>query len=537
MNVSVVVFLREFLCLQITCLFGYFCGYFCGIRMRLLTGLLVLLPMVISHDVILKPVKTGPQEIALVMIQGAYITPDQYTPLAAAIQSASVFTLWIGIPELPFDISEPLALSTGISRVLKSMTEQGMNASTIFYSGHSLGGVSIQDFVYKNSSNCRGLILMGAYLLRKYRNQTYPVSTLTLGGELDGLTRVTRIMEEYYHRILMAKDAQAFPVAVIEGMSHFQFASGNIPSHVKNNDLKPEISYDTAHALVGNLTSAFLALQLGDTRGLPTIQSAVEVTGSFFKPLISAYQLEGFYNFLPPCYDKKPSPDCAVGCSWTEKAQEIMGGLPQGPSLIDKDAFHPVWQVTPIHLPHVTNNCSSPDSSCVLHSVTVTQNVYEDLAKLDVSSTYTSAKEMRAKLKSRQTVMEAAGMKNVLFNVSDAPSICKEINQQAYDWAKTNAGSKTYQRYVTFGEYMTMGEDIGPYNVGPVWIWSSLAFTEAKNSTGGAMLEVQSIMMKTPTDFRIKPSAGMHYCKLLSPARAMEWIYVDSLRKYYSLKA
>ena len=510
--------------------------------MKLLTGFLVLLPMVISHDVILKPVKTGPQEIALVMIQGAFITPEQYIPLAAAIQSTSVFTLWIGIPELPLDMADPLALSTAISRVLKSMTEQGMNASSsIFYSGHSLGGITIQDYVYKNRNNCQGQILMGAYLLRNYRNQTFPVPTLTLGGELDGLTRVTRIMEEYYHRILMAKNMQAatklFPVAVIEGMSHFQFASGNIPSHVKNHDLKPEISYETAHALVANLTSAFLALQVGDTRGLPAIQSAVKATGSFFKPVINAYQLEGSYNFLPPCYDKKPSPDCAVGCSWTEKAQQIMGGLPKGPSLFDIDAFHPVWQVTPIHLPHVINNCSIPDSSCVLNSVTVTQNVYEDMDKLDVASTYTSAKEIRAKLKSRQTVMEAAGIKNVLFNVSDAPSICKEINQQAYDWAKTNAGSKTYQRYVTFGEYMTMGEDKGPYNIGPEWIWSSLAFTETKNSTGGAVLEVQSIMLKTPTDFHIKPSAGMHYCKLLSPARAMEWIYVDSLRKYYSIKA
>ena len=80
--------------------------------------------MVFSDDVILKPVKTGPQDVALVVIQGAYIKPDQYKPLAAAIQAASEFTLWIGIPEFPMDLAEPLVLSSAISRVLKSMAEQ-----------------------------------------------------------------------------------------------------------------------------------------------------------------------------------------------------------------------------------------------------------------------------------------------------------------------------------------------------------------------------------------------------------------------------
>jgi hypothetical protein len=43
-------------------------------------------------------------------------------------------------------------------------------------------------------------------------------------------------------------------------------------------------------------------------------------------------------------------------------------------------------------------------------------------------------------------------------------------------------------------------------------------------------------MMKTPLDYWEKDAAGFHYCKLLSPAYAAEWIYVDGLRKYRSLK-
>lgn len=36
-------------------------------------------------------------------------------------------------------------------------------------------------------------------------------------------------------------------------------------------------------------------------------------------------------------------------------------------------------------------------------------------------------------------------------------------------------------------------------------------------------------MMRTPADYSISAAANFHYCKLLSPFRAMEWIYIDSL--------
>lgn len=70
--------------------------------------------------------------------------------------------------------------------------------------GHSLGGVIAQG--YKNDA-IKGLILEGSVLLRGTRkvqengftkfNTNLP--TLTLCAELDGLLRITRCVESYYH--------------------------------------------------------------------------------------------------------------------------------------------------------------------------------------------------------------------------------------------------------------------------------------------------------------------------------------------------
>jgi hypothetical protein len=36
-------------------------------------------------------------------------------------------------------------------------------------------------------------------------------------------------------------------------------------------------------------------------------------------------------------------------------------------------------------------------------------------------------------------------------------------------------------------------------------------------------------MMRTPTDYTIQAAAGFHYCKVLSPFKALEMMYTDSL--------
>ena len=47
-----------------------------------------------------------------------------------------------------------------------------------------------------------------------------------MAGSMDGLSRVTRATEAYYHQIELAKKSDEFPVAIIEGMNHYQWASG-----------------------------------------------------------------------------------------------------------------------------------------------------------------------------------------------------------------------------------------------------------------------------------------------------------------------
>lgn len=497
------------------------------------------------QDVIVKPIKTGKQAVAVVLFTGPGIKPSQYSPLATTLQNMSSYSLWIGIPEFPSDAVLDSNIAQGIDRILMSLKSQGMEGSVkVFFAAHSpASAIVLQNYLVKNvtlTQSTSGQILMGSFLQRSYHTTPYqyPIKTLTISGELDGICRVTRIMEEYYLRIQQSKDFNeaitSFPVVIVRGMTHFQFASGEPSPQIKDNDFRPEISHDLAQATVTALVSNFIEVILGNTSQLSTIKTAVTNTGIFLQPIIEAYLLEASYKFKTPCYENPPSPSCQVGCPWTQTAMVTMGELPSA-KLNDTDEIHPASELLPkFHHPAIFNKCSKPDSSCIVQLSSVSENIYNK-DDSDDGLTPNSAKEIRAKLKSRQSVMIAAGFKNVDFNVSDAGSRCKTINQQAYNWALKMSGPSTVSRFKEFGVQLVMGEDRGCLDNGGLWIYLPMVYTQSKNSTGGDIVIIESIQMKTQVTYKIGIFAGMHYCKLLSPARAMEWIYVDGLRKYYSI--
>jgi len=160
-------------------------------------------------------------------------------------------------------------------------------------------------------------------------------------------------------------------------------------------------------------------------------------------------------------------------------------------------------------------------------------------------------------MNSRQAVEIAIGFPNAEFNVTDAPNLCAMINTKTFDFAMSKAGAETLARYKAKGEAVVMGPDIPTFgDIGPLWIWNPLHYTQEP----AGVVNITSPMLKTPVKFFLKIAAGYHYvrcavhqgegvdvmmaheavwchlqCKVLSPARALEWIYVDGLRLHDSL--
>jgi len=105
------------------------------------------------------------------------------------------------------DTPEPILIDSYVQNTLEKLTEAGFTGDNILLAGHSLGGVMAQNYANKNTDTIKGQILMGSVLLRDNHSINddgtthfdYEIPTLTLGGTKDGLMRVSRLAEAYWH--------------------------------------------------------------------------------------------------------------------------------------------------------------------------------------------------------------------------------------------------------------------------------------------------------------------------------------------------
>lgn len=534
-------------------------------------------------DVLIMPPQPGKSgdTVAWIHVPGAMIDKEAYAPLAKAVQDECANPLWVGVLGYAFSTVQPVDLGPRIDSLLREMKAKGLDLSTVklFYGGHSLGSVFIQDHLQQyhgkkgplgGSVQVQGLMLMGGFIQRKYTypSFSYPVSTLTIGGELDGLARVTRTAEAFYHQ----SELERFPVVVLPGVTHMQFASGEPPALVKARDLQPEVTQEKAHAAIAEVVCNYLALTLDYLALVRTGSSAasrmVEVatrelqvlkdeTAEFVKPIIQAYQLEGARHmgspeqFGGPAESKCVRGGCPSSSPWAVTGQQVVSGDIDGWKLKVSNEFVKLGG-SPVtgqdfHLPTITNDTKSRSISITTYA----QNYWDDAKpswfawkelfdKFDTGFVATSSLEIGTKLASRQCTLILGAGKDADFNVTDKPNFCAQTNAKAYEWAMQQAGSKARSRFNTYGQGFVFGDDV-PKQGGPLWLNARLAFEEQ-----GDKVVVSSPMQKTEIDYWKRhfpipepsslPDPGCyHYCKLLSPARAMEWLYVDGLRLKRSL--
>ena len=486
----------------------------------------------ICADVILKPLNTGKEHVGVIFVQGTKYNPEQFVGLLQEVQAMSELSVWVAIAKFPNNNVEEKEIPAALARCLAELKENGMQTSVIFYIGEYVGGAHLQEYLLNNDNNASGLVLLGSFLSRENRSK-FPIPSLTIGGGRDGLVRVTRVMEAYYHQVVhsplpMNETCKRQAVVVLDQLCHSQFADGTGVDGIKGVDFIPTMFLNDAHTAIGWLITSFIEVHMGNDQYLHKLINALDSTGDFLHPLLTAFGMEGYYYFKPPCYDNPPSSSCTIGCSWTEHAMSIMAGL-KNAVVNDTDGFHPVSEIKHIHHPKIHNKCPSDQSNCTLKVTSVSENVYFQTDKYDSGIINASAIEIQAKLKSRQAAMKAVGYRHVKFNSTDGGSLCGEINSAALSWAISVTDTSTLTDYIQHGQQLVIGEDKGPYDIFPEWERKSLQFIPSEQD-GKPVMVVHSIMMKTPTEHLIPIFAGMHYCKLLSPARAIEWIYIDSRR-------
>lgn len=178
-----------------------------------------------------------------------------------------------------------------------------------------------------------------------------------------------------------------FPLEVLQGLNHWSFASGDMPSYVKTNDFIATVSESDAHTLVAQKIASYISSMIGLSEF-----STGTFTDSYYLPMISAMSLEGSYYMKPACYNSTMEndhlPTCLSGSPWVVTAHMMMADYTnwENPliTLESQDNFHRAYSLFPYHHPEITNKCEQDTTEkCSVKIISVTENLYSKYNEFD----------------------------------------------------------------------------------------------------------------------------------------------------------
>jgi len=482
-----------------------------------------------DDNIVLPPVHTDGPEKMLVFIPGGKVPNQNYVATVKAIQEATTgVKLWAVIPAVFQRLCIISCTSTSLCAPLHSgveaslstakemgWTRAGKDSDDVWLAGHSLGGVCantlFQAYTTDTDVPYAGLMVMGSYVdeAGTHDLKHYPKPVLTMNGELDGgLARPgkTAVWWRQHLDLQQAKGEQYAlankPVMVLPQLNHSDFCPGfDVPG-----DLMAEVDQATATKEISQIVAAFLHGQMGDSSDADVIKEKVAWTRNFLAPYLQAQEMERNASDTRVSAEGSSS-ICAQG-------QHIIAGLSEADDskLTVTDSFH----VTSSNLEHCHPNWTVTDGSMSSLSCSHT-DYYIDI---DNTGEITAASEVACKLLSSDRMAQQLKVK------AETPDVdCRAINRHVVALAESMAPPLTLARYKRGGRGWCYKEDdqvLG--NIGPLWVFQS----SLKMEENATCMAVTSPTLKTEIDGKIFP--GSHYCKVLSPARVLDWMMTDSLK-------
>jgi len=451
------------------------------------------------------------EQMGIIMIPGAQIPGVQYQVLVAEVQrQLNGSKLWAGITDGWLgNFPNPLEIAGAVGDCMDKASAAGLSG-LVYMAGHSLGGIMLETWVHDNPDKAAGIILLGSYLPDLFgdHDNTFPVPVLTAVGELDGMT-LSFVYREW-QEALEAEDIHGtpgrYPVQVIDDANHGQVASGDIPSFVTESDIPSPISPEEAHSRYAASVAAFITVQ---SRELFTENEVAE----------AARVMENLYSFTldfltPFAVASSMENDGTNTSSWMIEGQKIL--------LDATDEEMANLEVTDRVVPFEDLGDGKPGIDmtdfCTATVSTLCQPQYEsNIADADI---FLSAKVIKAKFKLEDPVREALCLPAVPRRQ------CMDINIKAFETALGLATEEARARWESFGTVLTFSDDT-PSGWGPGWEYSSGLHFKTTNATH---MDLHVTSLISEPDFFIPSAAGMHYCDLLSPYRALEWIYIIGLQ-------
>jgi hypothetical protein len=313
-----------------------------------------------NETIVLKPIGSGSFDVGLIFIQGMSIPSVNYVKALRELQQKFPDNLWIAIPEFYYDVPDSTKMAEALNLSYSALENSGLKierTTPFFFVAHGDGSIKLQDFLFNNDTykhlpiNVTGLILNGSFFNRYYRVQVGKnfAPIFTIGAELDGYNRLTRVSESLYFDYFIRSTPSNSYTVVIEGMNHYQFIGDGIPpDYLTFKDIIPEIDNQTATDQLTTLMKSFMKLALCsyysdclDERIF--IETLVATSLNLVQPILDAFQYEGYYFLQEPCFiiPALNPPNCTQGAEWVGIMQRVFGTLDSVPNITNIDRFKP----------------------------------------------------------------------------------------------------------------------------------------------------------------------------------------------------